>query len=68
MKRDENEPNPGLVVFGKAMVIFFIIFVIYLSTTKTKSDWMSKTIIFDVIVIYALCIIGYNHFKYRDKR
>jgi glycopeptide antibiotics resistance protein len=68
MKRDENEPYPGLVLFGKAMVMFYVIFIIYLSTTKTKSDWMPKTIIIDVIVWYIILMQLYYHIKYRDKR
>jgi hypothetical protein len=52
MKNDENEPYPILFVFEKVMVIF----IIYLSTTKTKPDWLPKTIVVDVIVLYVLCM------------
>jgi hypothetical protein len=52
MKNDKNEPYPRLFVFEKVMVIF----IIYLSTTKTKPDWLPKRIVVDVIVLYVLCM------------
>jgi heme/copper-type cytochrome/quinol oxidase subunit 2 len=72
MKKNDREPyekeDRKLDLLGWAFVIFYVIFIIYLYTTKTKPDWMPKTIIIDLPVIYILCILLYCHIKYRDKR
>jgi hypothetical protein len=72
MKKNDREPyekeDRKLDLLGWAFVIFYVIFIIYLYTTKTKPDWLPKTIIIDLPVIYILCILLYNHIKYRDKR
>ncbi len=72
MKRNDREPyekeDRKLNLLGWAFVIFYVILIVYSYTTKTKPDWMPKTIIIDVLVLYPICIIAYGHFKYRDKR
>jgi hypothetical protein len=72
MKKNDREPyekeDRKLDLIGWAFVIFYVVFIIYLYTTKTKPDWLPKTIIIDLPVIYILCILLYNHIKYRDKR
>ncbi len=72
MKKNDREPyekeDRKLYILGWAFVIFYVILIVYLYTTKTKPDWMPKTIIIDLPVIYILCILLYCHIKYRDKR
>lgn len=72
MKKNEREPHEKedrkLNILGWAFVIFYVILIVYLYTTKTTPNWMPKTIVIDVLVLYPICLITYCHIKYRDKR
>jgi len=72
MKKNDREPyekeDRKLDLLGWAFVIFYVIFIIYLYTTKTKPDWIPKTIAIDILVLYVLCLHTYYYIKYRDKR
>lgn len=72
MKKNEREPNKNLLIFGWVMLIFYILFIIYLDeineALNTFHIHLPTTIIFDLPVLYVICLITYYHIKHRDNR
>lgn len=68
----KDETYKKLHILGWAFLIFYILFIIYLKeidkALNTFHIHLPKTLIFDLPVLYVICLITYYHIKYRDKR